>query len=50
MIVSLIVAGFFTAIGWHYGDKFVKTHLDTPETKMEKKVDTDEKPTNQQRD
>ena len=39
MIAYWIVAGFFTAFGWHYGEKFVVTYMDKPETKIEKKVD-----------
>jgi hypothetical protein len=40
MIAYWIVAGFFTAIGWHYGDNFVSTYLDKPDTTIEQKADT----------
>jgi hypothetical protein len=30
MIAYWIVAGFFTAFGWHYGEKFIVTYIDKP--------------------
>jgi hypothetical protein len=38
MIAYWVVAGFFTAFGWHYGEKFIVTYIDTPPA-IEKKVD-----------
>ena len=39
MIAYWIVAGFFTAFGWHYGEKFIVTYIDKPaiEQKAESK-------------
>jgi hypothetical protein len=39
MIAYWIVAGFFTAFGWHYGEKFIVTYIDKPETTIERKID-----------
>ena len=40
MIAYWVVAGFFTAFGWHYGEKFIVTYIDKPETKIEQKKDS----------
>jgi hypothetical protein len=42
MIAYWVVAGFFTAFGWHYGEKFIVTYIDTPPA-IEKKVDKNDK-------
>ena len=39
MILEVIVYGFFTAFGWHYGEKFIVTYVDTDPPKVEQKVD-----------
>lgn len=38
MIAYWIVAGFFTAIGFYYGNKLVES-IDKPEVKIEQKIE-----------
>lgn len=38
IVATWIVVGFFTAFGWHYGEKFIVTYIDKPEPRVEQKA------------